>query len=181
MDALSKLSITISNPNVSLKQKLISICKTIKREIKQSHRVSLWVFTDDYSEILKIGGFNEQNIFIAGDTLKRIDYPEYFDYILTHNVLNASKARLHIGTSCFNNTYFKQHNIYSLLDFIYHHDFEPTGVICCEAVNNEIEWESSCIEKLKRIANISSIFFSKNITDIKGEKEALLNLSKLIE
>ena len=48
MDALDKLSINISNPSLSIKQKLTWICQNIKQEIKQSHRVSLWVFNSDY-------------------------------------------------------------------------------------------------------------------------------------
>jgi len=174
MDAFNKLSIAISNPKLSIKQKLTAICQTIKKEIKQSHRVSLWVFNSDYSEIVKIGGFDHENQFTYGDTLSRSDYPEYFDYILTHESLKANKARSNPATSCFNKTYFEQKNIYSLLDFIYHNDFEPTGIICCEAIYSEIEWAPECVKKLKRVANISSIFFSKNIHNIKGEKEVLL-------
>jgi len=71
MDPFSKLSITISNPKLPLKEKLICICKTIKKTIKQSDRVSLWVFNGDYSEIFKIGGFDEQNQYVYGDILKR--------------------------------------------------------------------------------------------------------------
>ncbi|MEW6981288.1 hypothetical protein AAD001_01405 [Colwelliaceae bacterium 6471] len=166
MDGLSKLSITISNPNLPLKQKLTAICKTIKREIKEPHQVSLWVFKNGYSAIEQIGGYDEQNQYIAGGVLQRADYPEYFDYILNNHVLNASNARSHPATSCFNSTYFAPNNIYSLLDIIYHHDFEPKGIICCEAVNAEIVWDPLFIEKLKRIANISSIFFSKSLTDL---------------
>jgi len=168
---------TISNPSLPLKQKLICICQTIKKEIKQSDRVSLWVFKEDYSEIFKIGGFDENNQYVLGDILKRSEYPQYFDHILTYETLTANKARTHPATTCFNSTYFKEKEVFSLLDFIYHYDFKPTGIICCEAVNSEIEWEPKCIEKLKRIANISSIFFSKNINDTKGGKEALLNIT----
>lgn len=175
MDAFNKLSIAISNPSLSINQKLTYICQTIKQVVKHSHRVSLWAFKDDYSEIVKIGGFDHENKFTYGDVLTRSDYPEYFDYILNHETLNAGNARTHQATSCFNNTYFEQKSIHSLLDFIYHHDFKPTGIICCEAINSEVEWDLECVNKLKRIANISSIFFSKNIHDIEGGKEALLS------
>lgn len=177
MDAFNKLSINVSNPKLSIKQKLTCICHTIKQEVKQAHLVSLWVFKKDFTEIVKIGGFDVENDFSCGDTLKRSDYPEYFDYILTHESLIANSARSNQATSCFNDSYFIKNNIFSLLDFIYHHHFEPTGIICCEAINSEVIWEKTCIDKLKRIANISSIFFSQNINDIDGDKATLLQQS----
>jgi hypothetical protein len=169
MDAYTKLSITISKPNLAVKDKVIAICQMVKSKIPQAHRVSLWVFSNDYKEIISLGCFDENNHFTSGAILTRTDFPEYFDYILKHQVLIANQARNNMATSCFNSAYFEPNNIFSLLDYIYHHDFKPTGIICCEAVDQKIEWQDNCINVLRRIANLSSIFFAKSIESMNKE------------
>lgn len=163
MDTFTKLSFTLSKPNLKPAEKLKAICMSVKSEIRHANVVSLWTFDNDFSAIYKIGAFDINNEFSVGGKLQRVDFPEYFDFILQSQVLKADSARNHPATSCFNQSYFEQNNIYSLLDYVYHHDFEPAGVICCEAIENEITWTDKDIEALKRIAKLSSIFFAKDV------------------
>jgi len=172
MDAYTKLSITISKPNLAVKDKVITICQMVKSKIPQAHRVSIWVFNNDYNEIVSLGCFDENNHYTSGAVLARTDFPEYFDYILKHQVLIANQARSDNATSCFNGAYFEPNSIFSLLDYIYHHDFKPTGIICCEAIGQEVEWQDRCINILRRIANLSSIFFAKSIENIRDKNSS---------
>lgn len=163
MDTYTKLSFTLSNPSLKIDEKLKAICMAVKSEIHHADMVSLWVFNDKLKAIDKVGGFNSNNEFSAGGQLTSADFPEYFEYILKNEVLKADSARNHPATSCFNESYFEQNDIFSLLDYVYYLDFEPVGIICCEAVQQETLWTEKDIEALKRIAQLSSIYFSKDV------------------
>lgn len=165
MDPISKLTIHISKPKISVEDKLQRICMTVSKLIPKANRVSLWQFSDDLSEIKSLSLLNEKRQFVEGGILTRQVFPSYFDYILTHEVLQADNARAHPSTSCFNELYFEPNNIYSLLDFIFYNDLEPVGIICCEVVGGCIEWQEADIATLKRIANISTTFIAKEIND----------------
>lgn len=114
-----------------------------------------------------------------GQILKKVDFPEYFDHILKNKVLSASDARENPATTCFNEVYFKPLNIFSLLDFIFHFQFKPTGVICCERVGDAIQWSNDDISALKRVANITSMFFSEEVLSLSLERDTILDTIKL--
>ena len=92
-------------------------------------------------------------------SISKEDIPDYFDDILKQSVLVASDARNHPATKGFNKNYFKPNDIYSLLDFTFHNHFDPIGVICCEKTHSPIEWSQNDIDSLKRVAQITSMFY----------------------
>ncbi|MFT4940484.1 MAG: hypothetical protein ACI88A_003539 [Paraglaciecola sp.] len=160
MEMLTDLLIAISNPSKDNEQKLKLICSTTMQAITHANRVSLWAFNQNKSEInclMCLSG--ETPTFTSEMILRKADYPEYFDTILKEQVLVASDARNHHATKCFNHDYFEPNNIYSLLDYIYHEDFEPKGMICCESVGQIVEWVESEQHILRKIAGIISMFF----------------------
>lgn len=114
-----------------------------------------------------------------GQSLKKTDFPEYFDYILTNKVLSASDARENPATTCFNEMYFKPLNIFSLLDFIFHFQFKPTGVMCCEREGDATQSSKDNINALKRVANITSMFFSEEVLSLSLEKNIILDTIEL--
>jgi hypothetical protein len=162
MDPFIKLTTKLTNPNVSIEDKLKEICLTTAALIKGSDRVSLWCFDEDFKSVKLLTCFDTSTgTFSSNQTLKQSDYSDYFSGILKNDVINAPHARTHELTQCFNNSYFIPLEIYSLLDFILHQDFNPHGVICCESVGKITQWSDDNVETLKRIARSSSMYFFK--------------------
>ena len=163
MDAITTLTAKLTNPKISVHDKLIEICQRTHQLIEGSDRVSLWVFSKDFNKITSILCYDSTSgSFTSGHELTREDYNDYFDAILNKDVIYAPQARENLFTLCFNETYFEPLNIYSLLDFILHKDFEPIGIICCESIGKETQWTDDDIEILRRISNISSFYFQVN-------------------
>ncbi len=159
---ITNLTIDISKPDISEEHKLRMICETTKSCIPNANRVSIWVFNESYDEINCIMCLDEDNKLSDGLTLSKADYPEYFDVILNERVLSAPDARNHPATQCFNVGYFDALSITSLLDYIFHHEFQPAGVICCERVGEPTEWQQEDIDNLRRISNVTSMFLNEN-------------------
>ncbi|MCW8831750.1 MAG: hypothetical protein OQK09_05915 [Colwellia sp.] len=160
MDTLSKLAIVISNPSKNDDYKLEQICTSTLELITHCNRVSLWVFSETLDAIHCLKCFeSNSDTFSSGQHLNQVDFPEYFKKILVDEVLVASDARQHSATKCFNKLYFEPNNIFSLFDYVYHKDFEPRGIICCERVGEQVEWDESETAVLRRIANMMSMFF----------------------
>ena len=166
MDSVCTLSATISKRRLSVDEKLKEICLTLHRLIPEAHRVSLWSFNTGYDSIYCHLMIDENAVISKGMQLFKNDHQAYFDAILKHEAVVASQARAHEATQSFNHSYFQVNQIYSLLDYIIHYDFEPVGVICCEAVGEPINWSTEQICLLKRIANISSMFFARELKQI---------------
>lgn len=161
MNSFLNLTTTLTNPGKSTESKLQKICSVTSELIPGADRVSLWTFSNDLGRITCDMCLDENNEFSQGLVLTKADYPEYFEAILTANVIDAAQARIHPATSCFTEGYFKPLNIHSLLDFILHQDFEPSGVLCCESVNREVSWTMKDIEALKKISRASSMHFRR--------------------
>ena len=157
---LTSLTVTISNPNKSEADKLKEICLTARDIVPNANRISLWLFNETFDAIHCLICLDEEGQYSSEQVLKKEDFCEYFDFIMTSQVLRASQARLHPATECFNIGYFDAFNIHSLLDYIFHNEFKPTGVICCERVGNAIDWTDDDVDALRRISNVISMFLN---------------------
>lgn len=160
IDPLTDLTIKLSRQSLSDKDKHLAICQTIAASVNTANRVSLWCFNAERTEIsclilLDHGTPLEFDEII----LREADYPEYFSAVVNNEIVVASDARSHDATRCFNKDYFPANDIYSLLDFVFHQQFQPIGVICCEAVGTPIEWSEKDIALIKRTARITSMFY----------------------
>lgn len=175
-----ELTSCVSSPNSSINDKLQTICQKVKDITPSANRVSLWLFNKEADEIFCLMCLDSADMLSNGQSLTAKDFPEYFDHILTNKVLSASDARENPSTLCFNEVYFKPLNIFSLLDFTFHFQFKPTGVICCEREGNATQWSNNDINALKRVANITSMFFSEEILSLDLNKETILNEIKLL-
>ena len=155
-----KLTSTLTNPRVKFEDKLKEICTITSQLIKGADRVSLWSFSGDFEKIESLICYDSFNgDFTSGMILHKSDFNDYFEGILNQEVINAPKARSHDLTKAFNETYFEPLNIQSLLDFVLHQDFVPSGIICCESVDKVTLWTDENIESLRRIASTSSMCF----------------------
>jgi len=160
VDLITKLTVKLTNPKVSVDDKLIEICHKTQQLIDGADRVSLWVFSEGFNKIKSLLCYDATTgQYTSGQELSRDDYTEYFDAIIKKEIINAPLARDNVFTQCFTESYFEPLKIYSLLDFILHKDFEPTGIICCEGVGEVKHWSDENIKTLKRIASISSFCF----------------------
>lgn len=150
----------ISRPDKSEQEKLQEISLTIKDIVPNADRVSLWLFNKDYDAIECLICIDQQGEYSSAQILRRENFEEYFDFILKSHVLRASQARVHPATSCFNHGYFDVYDIHSLLDYVFHEDFTPVGVICCEKNFLPIEWADEDVDALRRVSNVVSMFLN---------------------
>lgn len=179
LEHYEELTACVSSHDIHMKVKLQTICRIIKEIAPNANRVSLWLFNQKANEIFCLMCLDSKEALTNGQTLKKIDFPEYFDHILKNKVLSASDARENPATTCFNDVYFKPLNIFSLLDFIFHFQFKPTGVICCEREGDVTQWSKDDINALKRVANITSMFFSEEVLSLSLEKGTILDAIQL--
>jgi hypothetical protein len=86
---------------------------------------------------------------------------------MEHHFIVAPHARTHPITSELNEKYFVPNDIYSLLDFIIHRDFDPVGVICCKNAHSPIKWTDQHVSVLRQVSSIISFYQeqAKWITD----------------
>lgn len=158
LKSITDLTMTISRPDISEQDKLKEICLTIKDNLASANRVSIWTFTEECAAIRCLICLDENQQYSAEQILTREEHMEYFDFILKSQVLRASQAHVHPATSCFTKDYFSVYDINSLLDYIFHHDFKPAGVICCEKTGDPVEWSDEDVDVLRRVSNIVSMF-----------------------
>lgn len=170
MEVLSNLSVYLSNPRTSLQNKLLKICSAVKSAVPDCDRVGIWLFCNDYSEMISLISVDESGNQAQGELLLADDFKKYFDYIIENELLVASDARANNLTECFNKGYFDIHNIHSLLDVTFKKDFNPLGIICCERTANKTEWVPQDIKTLKSIAIKASLFISDNVSDTYASK-----------
>lgn len=162
----SNLSVYLSNPRVSLKEKLLKICLAVKSDIPTCDRVSIWLFSEDYSAMTSLMCIDEKGVKSKGEMLFSKDFSNYFEHIVNQEILVASDARVNEVSQCFNVGYFDEHNIFSLLDITFKKDDDtPLGIICCERTGDKTEWQINEIEVLKSISTKASLFISNNVFD----------------
>jgi hypothetical protein len=160
MTDASELQRILNDQSTSRDLKLQEICKTMFNEIPSANLISLWVFDESITQIECIKAYDvEADKFSDGHTLKKADFPKYFDSILENEVISASDARKHPATIGFTEVYFEPNDIHSLLDFILHNDFKPKGVICCESKGKQVVWNANNLESIRMIATMVSFMF----------------------
>lgn len=160
LDPLTDLAIKLSRNNLLDDDKNKLICRSIRQGVVSASRISLWRFESDRTAIRCLILDTQEGCDTTSSlVLKQHDYPEYFKAILSGDMLSASDARHHASTQCFNEDYFKTYDIYSLLDFIFHRNFTPLGIICCESTGKKVTWSDEDKNIIRRTASIVSMFY----------------------
>jgi GAF domain-containing protein len=105
-------------------------------------RASLWLYKDaGLSEISAVDIFDSlKNQHSSGEILTEVMFNVYFQAMRRDGRIDASDARHHPATRCFNEAYFKPNNIFSLLDIGIYLNGHLVGVFCCEHVGEILEW-----------------------------------------
>ncbi|WP_414828157.1 GAF domain-containing protein [Alteromonas sp. H39] len=162
IDPLTELTIKLSRQTLTAKSKYTAICRCVLQCIPKTNRVSLWKFDDARSSIHCLMLLTDEGKPEEPDiVLTQLQYPDYFSAIIQRETVTASDARNHPDTRCFAKDYFRNNDIFSMLDFIFHHDFRPVGIICCESVGEQVEWDNMDESMLRRTASIVSMFFDE--------------------
>ncbi|QJR81943.1 hypothetical protein CA267_014855 [Alteromonas pelagimontana] len=160
IDPLTELTIKLSRQNLSEDKKNIAICTCIKKTVPQANRISLWRFEDDRQTIrcvMRHEGVPRNDV--NNMVLRQAQFPAYFDTILKNELVVASDARSHPDTTDFTESYLEPNKIYSVLDFMFHQNFKPVGLLSCEAVGRPVKWGDRDIAVMKRAAGIISMFY----------------------
>lgn len=126
-------------------------------EATGANRVSIWDFSDRRDSVHCVCFYDAStDSFTKGQVLTAEDLPTYFRVILKEKYIVAPDARSHAATAELVDPYFRDHDIYSLLDFIIHENFKPIGVICCENAGAIRDWQEEDISYLRQISTLIS-------------------------
>lgn len=134
----------------------------IKHLIKEAalalniQRASLWKKKDDTIELEWLYDADE-DVFSTGTLLKKEDFPIYFNAVETRPFIVASDAKNHPDTMEFNEVYFRNHEIKSLLDFPIYVSGELTAVTCYESTFEIRYWTSEDINFARAISDIIAL------------------------
>jgi GAF domain-containing protein len=134
------------------------VCKDVAIDLNVD-LVSIWLCGDpdrkSYIECqCRYDAKNET--FEKGEIVWKADCPVYFETMIEDNIIAAKDVSKHPATRDMMEIYFEPKGICSLLDFILHKDFKPTGVICCEMRGTPREWTEKEIGYLRAIAALVS-------------------------
>ncbi|MDY6978818.1 MAG: EAL domain-containing protein [Pseudomonadota bacterium] len=138
-------------------QQAIEMATDISAHTLGVSRVSIWLFNDDYSEILC------QNMYILdqghtrGQTLKRQEFPVYFKALDTGKMIVANDARNDERTREFLDSYLVVNNIHSMLDTPILYAGKVMGVVCHEHTGTVREWSAQDLEFSSAIASTVSL------------------------
>lgn len=134
----------------------------IKHIIKEAalalniERSSLWKKKENSIEVEWLYNREDDN-FSDGFELKKEDFPIYFNAVETRPFIVASDAKNHPDTMEFNEGYFRNYEIKSLLDFPIYVSGELTAVTCYESTLEIRYWTSEDINFARAISDIIAL------------------------
>lgn len=135
---------------------LLAACRDVSDKTT-ADKVSVWFFTPDHQALECACFYNtESDSFTSGQVLHAKDFPTYFETIEIEKYIVASDAKNLHATSELTKSCFRDNDIYSLLDFTIHDNKHPTGVICCEKINETYEWQDSDLYLLRQVSTLIS-------------------------
>ncbi|MCF3650985.1 PAS domain S-box protein [Synoicihabitans lomoniglobus] len=124
------------NPDIALRE-LTKICA----QALDVERSSVWLFREDPERI------DLHNLFVRGEdrhefvgSILREGHEPYFEALETERVLSLPHARTDARAEVFTASYFKPHDIWSLLDAPVRMRDRVVAVICVEAVGAPRTW-----------------------------------------
>lgn len=141
-------------------------------------RMSVWLLNQEKDALVSMGEYDRRDdSFKKETTLRKSDFPDYFDSIEKNQILYAQNVHTHPATKCLNSSYNEPNDIITLLDIPLRLEGKLIGVMCYE--------KTGAIEKLfsndeKSFAFSVSIIFVSNI-EARYRRTAQRSLEKLIE
>jgi PAS domain S-box-containing protein len=111
---------------------------------------------------------------LRGAVLTKEDYPKYFEQITKHRTIVSSDARKDDRLQELHEGYFKEHNVYSLLDTSVQTYGEMQAVVCHESVGKKHKWRS---EEVSFAGSITDQVAQLLANDEKNKREQELKKS----
>lgn len=183
-NALSKLSTT----SFAVFEDITPVIKLIFENVAKAsgiNRISFWNY---YSDSIHCRDLYELDLDRHSNhlILYKKDYPIYFESIEREEIIVASDVSRQKETSEFIDSYFKEHNIKSLLDYPVFIDGKLYGIICFETTNRKRYWDNEDINFTRSVSEIISLGFEtikrKQIEDnLVYKSELLTAVTKISE
>ncbi|MDH5474980.1 MAG: GAF domain-containing protein [Cyclobacteriaceae bacterium] len=182
---LLKLSKDESISSKEKKQLFKIICKTAVKTLEIS-RVSIWLFGNEKSIFERHFLYELDKESDELVTLRREDFPKYFEAVKSKPYISAIDAKKHPDTMEFKDKYLSPLGIYSMLDCPIIIDRETFGVICCEHKNELKEWSTEDELYVQFLANFISLGIKNShvkllLDDIVDKNNELIGKNKEIE
>jgi twitching motility protein PilJ len=121
-------------------------------------RVGIWLYNPSRNGIVCFDLYEaDSGKHSEGLELSASDYPEYFQELEQDRPIEAVDALTHPATSAFAESYLKPLGITSMLDLPIRSAGMVGGVICCEHIGEQREWDGDEIVFVSSIANLFSL------------------------
>lgn len=135
-----------------------TIGSIIKAAAKTSNidRVSFWKYTNDKIVCKKLYQLDE-NIFGKKITLKKENYPLYFEFLKSESQIVATDVYEKWKDTEFVTDYFIKYNIKSMLDIPIYNNGELTGALSFETTKQKKFWDNDDINFARTISDIISL------------------------
>jgi GAF domain-containing protein len=152
METSRKLLRDFSRNLISVAAVHQAVCEDIVRHVG-STRASIWYFNDLKDRITCACLLDSRTgRFDSGTELHEDDFPQYFEAIRSHEIINAPDALTHPATRCFDEIYFSATGIVSLLDRVITVRRQHTAILCCEHCDEPRRWRLFDHEYLRHMA-----------------------------
>ncbi|WND02858.1 hypothetical protein QGN29_00590 [Temperatibacter marinus] len=122
---------------------------------------SFWQYDTDQQAITCVHSYDRLSLRdVTGVVLTAEKYPAYFRAICEDSGIIANDAVSYRVTKEFNNGYFDEYGIVSLMDFIIRDDQgDPKAIICCENRETIMGWDMQALNKLRALATLVQFHF----------------------
>lgn len=137
---LLHLSRTLNTGGGDLSTTLAEICRHCA-ETLDSTRASVWLLSPDHSAMI-CRTFHDRRAPDAefSATIRRSDFPAYFDALLNERVIAAADAMAHAATRELDRSYLVPNDIRAMLDVPLGPAGNRIGVLCHEVVGETRRW-----------------------------------------
>lgn len=137
-----------------------SLTKEVTYTIK-ADRCSVWLYKDSNKEsiICQQLYIKSEDTWYQNIELYKNDYFDYFEHLLSDDIIIADDAEHHPATSCFTDRYLKPLGIKSMLDVPITYRNEIIGVICVESFELR-KWSKCEVDFINMLSSIYSFAHS---------------------
>lgn len=157
---LTKLSTT----NFINYESVTAILKVIFEKVANTseiQRISFWNYYSDRIECQNLFELKENKHF-SNYVIHKNKFPIYFESIEKEQIIIASDVKRQRETSEFIDNYFKENNIYSLLDYPVFIDGKLYGILCFEVIDKLLYWDNEDINFTRSVSEIITLAIETN-------------------
>jgi|GEM_PF-2444726 len=120
-------------------------------------RASIWLYNSNLSQLHCVDRFEHSSKqHLEGDRRELKDFPQYFEALVRHELIDASDAQADPRTRELA-AYFKPLNIVSTLHYPIQSSGRRVGVVCCEQVGDRRQWQPEEQTFVYSIANLVAL------------------------